>query len=70
MTQLTQQPIEKEHFEGCDLPTHVWQLPLQVDSERLQFLASLLSADEKQRAQRFHFDKHRFRLSPLMGNCD
>lgn len=67
MTQLTQQSIDKELFEGCDSPTHVWQLPLQVDSERSQFLASLLSTDEKQRAQRFHFDKHRYRFIAAHG---
>ena len=67
MTRLKQQPIEKELFEGCESTTHVWQLPLQVDSEQSKYLASLLSADEKQRAQRFHFEKHRYRFIAAHG---
>lgn len=67
MTRLTQQSFEKELFEGYDFPTHIWQMPLQIDSEQSQYLASLLSADEMKRAQRFHFDKHRFRFIAAHG---
>ena len=41
---------------------HVWAASLQVTSERLQSLASLLSPDEQARAARFHFPLHRNRF--------
>ena len=36
---------------------HVWRASLSVAPSQLQALAPLLSADEKERAGRFHFDK-------------
>lgn len=37
---------------------HVWLANLDVGAERLQSFASILSADEKQRAERFYFNLH------------
>lgn len=38
---------------------HVWRASLSVSPSQLQALAAILSADERQRAERFHFEKDR-----------
>jgi len=38
---------------------HIWQIPLSGQSQLVHALRTHLSADEKQRADRFHFDHHR-----------
>jgi 4'-phosphopantetheinyl transferase len=40
---------------------HIWQLDLDRPPERVEALAALLCDSERQRAQRFHFDRHRNR---------
>jgi 4'-phosphopantetheinyl transferase len=42
-----------------DETVHVWRIQLAGDGERAERLATLLSADERARAARFHFDRHR-----------
>ena len=39
--------------------THVWRLPLELTISELEKAKSLLGEDEKTRAERFYFDKHR-----------
>lgn len=39
--------------------THIWCLPLNLNKSELDKVKSLLIIDEKERAGRFHFDKHR-----------
>ena len=41
---------------------HVWQACLDVDDASLQQLERVLSADEKERASRFHFERDRKRF--------
>ena len=38
---------------------HIWQADLGLSSDQIQQFSQLLSADEWQRAQRFHFDRDR-----------
>ncbi|OGQ77556.1 MAG: hypothetical protein A3F90_11835 [Deltaproteobacteria bacterium RIFCSPLOWO2_12_FULL_60_19] len=38
---------------------HVWRAPLSVSPSQLQTLAPILAAAERQRAERFHFEKDR-----------
>ncbi len=42
---------------------HVWCLPLDVPPDEADSLRSVLSDDERQRADRFHFDDHRRRFA-------
>lgn len=42
-----------------DQQVHVWRIDLARKGERADELTSLLSADERTRAVRFHFDRHR-----------
>ncbi|MEJ2544399.1 MAG: 4'-phosphopantetheinyl transferase superfamily protein [Calditrichaceae bacterium] len=39
--------------------THVWLLPLELESDQLHQLRTFLSDDEMDRAERVHFDKQR-----------
>lgn len=39
--------------------THIWRLPLELTISELEKAKSLLVEDEKTRAERFYFDKHR-----------
>ena len=41
---------------------HVWSFDLRADAERLARLGDLLSADERARAGRYRFDRHRRRF--------
>jgi 4'-phosphopantetheinyl transferase len=48
--------------ESIDLlpdEVHVWRASLSVSPSQLQALSPILSADERQRAERFHFEKDR-----------
>ncbi len=38
---------------------HVWRASLEASSQRVQELSSLLAADERGRAERFHFERDR-----------
>jgi 4'-phosphopantetheinyl transferase len=42
----------------ADGDLHVWQIKLDRSAEELLALRSLLSADERERAARFHFEQH------------
>lgn len=46
---------------------HVWAASLNLNKDQLTELWTLLSADEKQRALRFKFDKHRNRFIAARG---
>lgn len=46
---------------------HVWAVPLDVEEAALKLFAELLSADERQRAERFHFDHIRRRFIASHG---
>jgi 4'-phosphopantetheinyl transferase len=55
---------------------HVWRARLDLAEERVRQLSSYLSADEQQRADRFHFPEHRQRfraahgiLRDILGRC-
>ncbi len=43
----------------ADNEVHVWRLALDQPADRLDALRRTLAADERQRAERFHFDKDR-----------
>jgi 4'-phosphopantetheinyl transferase len=38
---------------------HIWHASIRQPEETVQWLADMLSADEKRRAERFHFERHR-----------
>jgi len=40
----------------------IWRLELNASADRIQQLKSILSVDERARADRFHFDQHRDRF--------
>jgi len=46
---------------------HVWRVALDVSADRIQPLRSILSADERARADRFHFPQHRDRFTVCRG---
>jgi 4'-phosphopantetheinyl transferase len=49
-----------ESFPGLPLDqVHVWRVPLDQDSDRISESSEILSADERDRAARFHFAKDR-----------
>jgi 4'-phosphopantetheinyl transferase len=66
-----QQEQELFHNRSLD-PSHqlkldqheiqVWRVDLNASADRIQQLKSILSADERARADRFHFDHHRDRF--------
>src|SRR5579862_7686459 len=41
---------------------HVWAATLQISPERLADFAAMLSGDEKERAAKFKFERHRHRF--------
>jgi 4'-phosphopantetheinyl transferase len=43
----------------ADGEVHVWRTPLEQPADRLEDLRRTLAPDERQRAERFHFDKDR-----------
>ena len=48
-----------EHFTLKDSTTHIWLTDLDVPEARLRYLYPLLSAKEKERAERFKFFRHK-----------
>lgn len=48
---------------------HVWRLPLDLSADKLPDLCTLLSSDERERAQRFVFDEHRARFVACRGQA-
>jgi 4'-phosphopantetheinyl transferase len=46
----------------ADAEAHVWRASLDVDGPALEGLAQTLSDDERGRAERFRFDRHRHRF--------
>ena len=50
--------------EFLELPinqVHVWRVGLDLPSERIDSLTSVLSPKDRERAERFHFEEHRIR---------
>lgn len=43
--------------------THVWYISLQASSDELNYFSQILNEEEKSRAARFHFDKHRMHFT-------
>ncbi len=53
-------PWQTDSFRfSAEDEVHVWRVPLPIPEPFLQSLDALLSADEKNRAARFKFEKHR-----------
>lgn len=52
---------------GDDLDVHVWRVPLARDESVRQRLARTLSPEERARAARFRFDRHRHRFVVAHG---
>lgn len=46
---------------------HVWCLPLDLAPSEIDELRAVLSADERARAERFHFERHRRRFIACRG---
>ncbi|MEM7051160.1 MAG: 4'-phosphopantetheinyl transferase superfamily protein [Acidobacteriota bacterium] len=46
---------------------HLWRVPLDPPAEKVAACRDLLSQDERQRADRFHFDRHRRRFTVGRG---
>src|SRR5262249_43466747 len=46
---------------------HVWFLPLDLSATGIEELRVLLSEDERARAERFHFERHRRRFIACRG---
>ncbi len=46
----------------ADDSVHIWSVPLVFPDDHVADLAALLSVDERERAQRFRFDRHRRRF--------
>jgi 4'-phosphopantetheinyl transferase len=42
---------------------HLWVIPLDCDPDKVQVYYRYLSGDERKRADRFHFDRHRRRFT-------
>jgi 4'-phosphopantetheinyl transferase len=47
---------------------HVWCLALDLPLEQVEKLRATLSADERERAERYHFDRHRRRFIACRGH--
>ncbi len=63
-------PIWKTPLSGLPLPKndiHIWRAALDLPNTSIQELNRTLSIDEKQRAERFHFDQDRNRLIVRRG---
>lgn len=50
-----------------DAEVHVWRAALDPPPERLAALAQVLSAEERRRADRFYFERHRRRFTAARG---
>jgi 4'-phosphopantetheinyl transferase len=54
------QPWHSDSFRfSAEDEVHVWRVPLHISQDFLHALTALLSTDEKERAARFKFEKHR-----------
>jgi 4'-phosphopantetheinyl transferase len=51
----------REHPRLVPAVAHVWRAGIAPDSSALSEMVSVLAADERSRAERFHFDHHRER---------
>ncbi len=57
---LVNQQIKNNPID--DKTVHIWQIALQSTPEEYRSFWQLLDQAEQQRAQRFHFEKHRYRF--------
>ena len=64
-TNVWQPALPPIRLEGDDV--HVWKAPLGGPSAMQRFLEDTLSAEERERADRFHFDCHRDRFVRARG---
>jgi 4'-phosphopantetheinyl transferase len=55
-------PNPRHLMKLCETEVHLWQIQLANQEWGLQYLRSLLSPDEVQRADRFYFEKHKRRF--------
>ncbi|MDT5269199.1 MAG: 4-phosphopantetheinyl transferase [Acidobacteriota bacterium] len=53
------------HLSGVEV--HVWRASLDRDASEVEKLRATLTADERERAQRFHFDRDRLRFVVARG---
>ncbi len=60
-------PSELERITISDTDTEVWLARLNLDANVVSQYASLLSPDEQERAQRFHFEHDRRRFTVTRG---
>src|SRR5208282_4898551 len=60
-------PSELERITISDTEIEVWLARLDLDANAASQYASLLSADERERAQRFHFEHDRQRFIVARG---
>jgi 4'-phosphopantetheinyl transferase len=56
---MTQSRLSKSFPDLSPDQVHVWRVPLDQDSDRISESSEILSADERDRAARFHFAKDR-----------
>lgn len=72
---MTPEPVRFERYDrpALDPPVlsgdeaHIWSVDLQADHDHISTFGLLLSADERQRAARFRFDRHRRRFIVAQG---
>lgn len=72
---MTPEPVRFERFDrpALDPPAlsrdeaHIWSVDLRADPDHISALGDLLSSDERARAARFRFDRHRRRFIVAQG---
>lgn len=75
MTETPEAPLSLDRFEPADShpaapergEIHVWTIPLDPPAAEVEALGRLLADDERARADRFRFDRHRRRYAVGRG---
>jgi len=60
-------PLPSQPLNLLPAEVHIWRAGLKLDAAEMERLRNLLSPDERARATRFHFEKHRRRFIAARG---